>query len=251
MCLLSIAWQCSVDYPFVFAGNRDEYHARASAPADWWRDDGDVLGGRDLVAGGSWLGINRDGRFAVVTNRPEMPAPQQDALSRGGLVAEQLSGQADQQKLQLRLAENSERYGGFSLLAGNIAKGALHCYSGGQGSAGLDTAFVDRGIFGLSNTALDNPWPKLTWLNDELGAQAFKPDPSRLFSLLLREEPVPGAVTDGVSSRPFIVGEGYGTRSATVVIVDRTGRCRFIERRFGPGGSDAGESAFEFRLQPL
>ena len=248
MCLLSIAWQVSVDYPFVFVGNRDEYHARASAAADWWGDAPDVLGGRDLVAGGSWLGINRDGRFAVVTNRPDMPAPETNSLSRGSLVADSLNGTLDQQRLQALLAEQSPRYGGFSLLAGNIVLGAMHCYSGGHGSARLDTTYVERGVFGLSNTALDEPWPKLTWLNDQLAALATKPDPQKLFALLLREQPVPGAETDWVSARPFIVGDSYGTRSATVVIVDRTGRCRFIERRFGPGGAPAGETDETFKL---
>ena len=87
MCLLSVAWQSSSDFPFIFAGNRDEYHARSSAAAGWWDDQPAILGGRDLVAGGSWLGINKKGRVAVVTNRPDLQAPEQDALSRGELVS--------------------------------------------------------------------------------------------------------------------------------------------------------------------
>ena len=76
MCLLSLAWQAHADYPLVFVGNRDEYHARPTAAADWWADAPDILGGRDLEAGGSWLGVSKQGRFAVVTNRPDLPAPE-------------------------------------------------------------------------------------------------------------------------------------------------------------------------------
>ena len=78
MCLLSLAWQAHPDYPLIFVGNRDEYHARPTAAADWWQDRPDILGGRDLQAGGTWLAINRKGDFGVVTNRPDLPAPERE-----------------------------------------------------------------------------------------------------------------------------------------------------------------------------
>jgi len=253
MCLLSVAWNARPDYPFVFAGNRDEFHARESAAADWWEDAPDVFGGRDLVAGGSWLGINRDGRFAVVTNRPDLPAPDGDALSRGDLVGSWLAGTAAHAIATVSatsLAERSQRYGGFSLLAGNVTAGSLSCFNGGNGMHELQTFAIEPGVFGLSNTAVDDPWPKLTWLNAEIGRLLDKPtaDAENLFELLLRRDPVPDADTDWVSARPFIVGDEYGTRSATVITVNKQGECRFIERRFGPGGAAEGETDERFAI---
>jgi uncharacterized protein with NRDE domain len=254
MCLISVAWRCSDDYPFVFVGNRDEYHARASAPAAWWEDAPDVLGGRDLVAGGSWLGISRAGHFAVVTNRPDLPAPDQHALSRGALVRSRLQPQTDIAELDRQLAKDSRRYGGFSLLSGAIGSmepTALTCYSGGNGAAELSALAVQPGVFGLSNTAIDDPWPKLEWLNAELLRMMHAGqggDCTEFFKLLLRADPVPDADIDWVSARPFIVGEEYGTRCATVITVNNQGQCRFIERRFGAGGAPNGETDESFAI---
>jgi uncharacterized protein with NRDE domain len=255
MCLLSVAWQSGHDYPFIFAGNRDEYHARASAAADWWHDAPDVLGGRDLVAGGSWLGLNRDGRFAVVTNRPDLPAPDQGALSRGDLVSTWLTRQETitESDSVAQLAESSSRYGGFSLLLGNAQPGhaeRLRQISGGNGLDGLLCVTLPPGISGLSNTAPDAPWPKLQWLNQELTrlTRTTKPDPEMIFGLLQRQAAVPDTDQTGVPVTPFISGSVYGTRCCTVIMVNHDGHCQFIERRFGPEGRATGESVFEFDL---
>jgi len=254
MCLLSIAWQTNPEYPFVFAGNRDEFHDRHSAAADWWDDAPDVLGGRDLVAGGTWLGVQRDGRFAVVTNRPHYPAPENDPLSRGALVAGWLNRpgtpQAEQNFID-RLPRQSHQYGGYSLVVGNIHandSGQLLLHEGGYGINTHDHQTLQRGVHGLSNTAADNPWPKLNWLNEEIQqhVQNGPPDSDTLFALLGRQQPVPGDDNHGVPATPFIAGPLYGTRCSTVIIIDRQGHCRFVERRFAPEGAPAGESAFEF-----
>ena len=193
MCLLSVGWQSSDDYPFVFVGNRDEFHARSSAAADWWSDAPDVFGGRDLVAGGSWLGINRDGRFAVVTNRPDLPAPDDTdlALSRGDLVSDWLTepaATATESFSTTDLGKRSPRYGGFSLLvADNVTQGpdgGFRLCSGGNGADKLRATILQPGITGLSNTAPDNPWPKLVWLNQQLDAlinAGGAADPTALF----------------------------------------------------------------------
>lgn len=253
MCLISAAWRYSEEYPFVFVGNRDEYHARPSAAADWWDDAPDVLAGRDLVAGGSWLGVNRRGKFAVVTNRPDLPAPGQDALSRGALVAEQLTDGQAHPDWRRNLERDAQRYGGFSLLTGTInpqAPGELYCYSGGNGIDELEALSLKPGVFGLSNTALEHSWPKLIWLNLQIGALLDKPNAvvEDLFALLLRRDPVPDADDEGISARPFIVGDEYGTRSATVIMVNQKSQCLFIERRFGPGGTPLGETCEQFML---
>ncbi len=257
MCLLSLGWHATPDYPFVFAGNRDEYHGRPSSAADWWPGAPEVLGGRDLLAGGSWLGIRRDGRFAVVTNRPDLPAPATGALSRGALVKDWLvpdsgadaatSGYAD------RLAESTRRYGGFSLIFGRVwpaGRAGLFCLGGGHRSREPQPARLDPGVTGLSNTAVSKPWPKLLWLNATLADHLTSgpPDPDALLGLLGRGEPVPDTRLHGVPALPFVSGAEYGTRSSTVIVVDRAGFCRFFERRYGPEGAAAGASEFEFRL---
>jgi uncharacterized protein with NRDE domain len=257
MCLLSVAWQTNHDYPFIFAGNRDEYHARPSLPANWWKDEPNAIGGRDLVAGGSWLGLNRDGRFAVVTNRPDLPAPDQGALSRGDLVSAWLKKSqplAEPDSVE-QLSSNFSRYGGFSLLLGDLRPGhagTLQQFSGGNGLNELSCVTLPAGISGLSNTAPNAPWPKLQWLNRELGLliRTAKADPTALLSLLQRHTEVPNTDQTGVPATPFVHGTLYGTRCSTVIIVDRAGHCQFVEQRFGPGGRPTGESAFEFDLTP-
>jgi uncharacterized protein with NRDE domain len=253
VCLLAVGWQCNDKLPFVFAGNRDEYHARPSAAADWWHDAPHVLGGRDLLAGGSWLGISRSGRFAVVTNRPDLSAPDESPLSRGKLVANWLTAADSHSDDELRsaLEIRAPRYGGFSLLAATLGRnreGHLQCISGGNQSGPLQYEQLPDGITGLSNTSPDKPWPKLTWLNRELAQllHAGSADTEQLFALLRREDPVPGTRASGVSARPFVIGQEYGTRCSTVITVNDEGYCHFIERRFGPNGLPMGESAFEF-----
>ena len=252
MCLLSVAWQSSAELPFVFAGNRDEYHARSSAAADWWDNQPAILGGRDLVAGGSWLGVNKSGRVAVVTNRPDLPAPEQDALSRGELVSGWLASPGATNIIP-QLPEHHQRYGGFSLLLGQVNPQLplqMEQLSGGNGMPMLQRQAVQSGISGLSNTAIESPWPKLSWLNSELEqlVVAGEVTTEQLFALLRRETPVSDGHAGWVATRPFIKGSDYGTRCSTVIIVDQHGLCRFIERRFGPDGIEQGESAFEFNF---
>jgi uncharacterized protein with NRDE domain len=248
MCLLSIAWQVHPDYPLVFVGNRDEYHARPSASADWWDDNPDILGGRDLEAGGSWLGVNKQGRLAVVTNRPDLPAPGTHARSRGELVNAWLSNDPGASAID-KLAQRASRYGGFSLMLAEPNK--LTRVSGGHGLNGLETVKLEPGVSGLSNTAPDDPWPKLTWLNQQLEAHLTRgePDPEALMEFLLRTEPVPSGPPTGVSGLPFVTDQEYGTRSSSVITLNSAGECRFLERRFGPGGRPGGRSDYCFRIE--
>ena len=255
MCLLAVAWRSNERFPFVFAGNRDEYHGRPTAAAGWWQDAPHVLGGRDLVAGGSWLGISRNGRFAVITNRPDLPAPAESPASRGELVANWLTA-ADSQSLgalRSTLGSLAPRYGGFSLLTAKLEgdnKGQLQCLSGGNQGGALHYAELDEGITGLSNTEPNKPWPKVDWLKRELAGllERGNADPEQLFKLLRRDDPVPDTRATGISARPFIIGQEYGTRCSTVITIDTKGCCHFLERRFGPDGLRLGESAFEFML---
>jgi uncharacterized protein with NRDE domain len=245
MCLLSLAFNAHPDFPLVFVGNRDEYHARPTAAAGWWEDADNILGGRDLEAGGTWLAISKTGRFGVVTNRPDLPAPEQHGLSRGELV----TGWLDHTDTLTRLTEQHMHYGGFSLLL--VEQNSLHLVTGGNGAGKLTTDAPGNGVTGLSNTAPGQPWPKLTWLNQQLATHLSEgePNPEFLLSLLARTEPVPGSASHGVPATPFVAGEQYGTRCSTVITISRHGECDFVERSFGPGGTEAGESAYSFKLE--
>ena len=156
MCLLVVGWNAHPDYRLVIAGNRDEFHDRPAAALAWWNDGPPLLAGRDLKAGGTWLGIARDGRYGVVTNFRDVEPPPPGAPSRGELVPRYLRGTADAARYVADLAEVAPRYGGFNLLVGG--PDALHYYSN-RGDRGPRR--LELGIYGLSNHWLDTPWPKL------------------------------------------------------------------------------------------
>jgi uncharacterized protein with NRDE domain len=246
MCLVSVAFNAHPDYPLILIGNRDEYHARPSAAADWWDDPADVLGGRDLEAGGTWLAVSRQGRVGVVTNRPDLPAPDEQALSRGNLVLDGVA-HTNSQTLE-HLPEKHHRYGGCSLVLASAHD--LTLYTGGNGT-GFEAGMHKPGIIGLSNTAVTQPWPKVDWLTGELHrlVSAGKPESAELMRLLSREEAVPESASHGVPATPFVLGEAYGTRCSTLVMLNQSGNCLFQERRYGPNGRLIGAAEFSFETR--
>ncbi len=246
MCLVAVAWQAHPRYPLILLGNRDEFHARPSAPADWWPDAPQVFGGRDLQAGGSWLGVSRDGRVAVVTNNPERPPGAAHPESRGKLVSRWLRSSATPAAFTAALAEEEHRFGGFALVVGTVTAGCTGLVAP-AGSLGGRWS-LPAGITVLSNSSREQPWPKVGWLAKALTRylERDEPDSGELLALLERRMPV--APPNGDSPRelvrvtPFVSGTGYGTRASTLILADREGGVRVIERRFGPGGVPAGES---------
>jgi uncharacterized protein with NRDE domain len=208
-------------------------------------DAPDVLGGRDLEAGGTWLAINRAGHFGVVTNRPDLPQPDQGPRSRGELV----TGWVRDANTFTELPDDHVNYGGFSLLLAD--RQALRLMSGGCGAGNFLTRTLVSGVTGLSNTPPDQPWPKLVWLNQQLSDQLAgdPPDIESLMALLMRTDPVPDSASQGVESQPFVLGKEYGTRCSTVITISHEGACTFHERRFGPSGVPTGESAYRFSLE--
>ena len=245
MCLVVLAVDAHPRFALVLAANRDEYYARPAAPAAWGREGKfrDVLAGRDLMAGGTWLGVRRDSSFALVTNVREGKAQDPAARSRGELP---LLG------LDSMRGIDGTRYNGFNLVAGDA--GRVEWMSNRNG--GIHR--VAKGVHGLSNALLDVPWPKVTrtqarfeaWL--ESGADDFAP----LFDALGDRTQAPDALlpATGVTlawerllSAPFIVSDGYGTRCSTVLAIDREGQATFVERSFASDGTQASEVAIEFR----
>ena len=250
MCLVAIAWQAHPRYPLIILGNRDEFHQRPTVAANWWPEAPDVFGGRDLQAGGSWLGISRTGRLAVVTNNPLRPPSAEHRLSRGNLVRGWLTGSANTGDFLDGVAADEARYAGFGLVVGTLA-GGVEGFITPAGTLGARWQIL-RGITLLSNSPRETPWPKVEWLEKALATYLQKPmpetgpDPEELLSLVGRRMPVaePEADTPIARARvtPFVSGALYGTRAATLILADVRGGWRCIERRFGPSGVPAGES---------
>jgi len=253
MCLLVFAWKVHPDYPLILAANRDEFHARPSQEAHWWPDLPEVLAGRDLQAGGTWLAVSRSGRFATVTNYREEPRPRRGLRSRGEIATKFVSGSEDAMTCVSSLSGDS--YAGVSVIA--AARDSI-CYASNRGD---QPVALEPGIYGLSNASLDTPWPKLLRTREGLAGliDADKINSTELFRLLADRTPAPNAEVDSQSlpfrlaravTAPFIVTENYGTRCSTTVLVTSDGELQFCERRFAPDGSASGDSAFDFRCDP-
>jgi uncharacterized protein with NRDE domain len=254
MCLALIALDAHPKYRCVIAANRDEFHARAAEPAHWW-DEG-VLAGRDLVAGGSWFGVTRTGRWALITNFREGIPRDPYAPSRGELVMRMLREAVSPLRSSAALLPDGGRYHGFNLLVGDDSDAA---FASNRASGALS---LGAGIHGLSNHLLDTPWPKLLRSKARLAEWLTDDDPAveSAFALLADREPASNGTlpATGVSpqwesllSSPFIVSPEYGTRSSTVLLIARDDSARFIERSFDAGGRAAGEVAFEFRVDSV
>jgi uncharacterized protein with NRDE domain len=246
VCLIVIAHGLSPNYPLLVAANRDEDHLRASAPAAWWEDEPAIFGGRDLVAGGSWLAVDRAGRLAAVTNAgAQCAAP--GARSRGHLVVDFLAAPGVS-AAQFGTALDPSHYAPFNLLLlDRDAHFTSNCEPGHT---------LERGIHALSNGPLDSDWPKLAIARQGMRAALARADPvPALLDLLLHGRQDKGAgASVGVPglevrrSRLFIEGARYGTRASTVIAIDDGGELRFVERRFDSAGAVTGTTDSRFEL---
>lgn len=257
MCLIACAWNAHPLYPLVLVANRDEFHARPTASLGVWDEQPQILGGRDLEAGGAWLALDRHRpRLAAVTNVRE-PAPPLPRASRGRLVSDYLSG--DESAVgyaELRRVDGDD-YGPFNLL---LWDGEELVMATNRPQPHWET--VAPGIHGLSNGGLDAPWPKTrqlmarltAWLTSA-DAGAAEPNLDPLYAALADEQrPADAELPDtGVGiererllSTAFIRLPGYGTRASQIVLIGRDGRTVFAERRFSDGGLPAGEQRLDF-----
>lgn len=247
MCLILVAWQAHPDFPLVVAANRDEFHARPTAHAAPWPDAPQVLAGRDLEAGGTWLGITRSGRFAAVTNVRE-PGTSQGARSRGWLTKDFLTSNVTPADYVTSI--DPEAYSGFNLL---VADGETLAYRSNRAG---DARSLPPGIYGVSNHLLDTPWPKL-----ETARRSFRealtalPDETGFFDLLADDEivadehlPRTGVTLEWERrlSAIFVKSPQYGTRASTLVIRRKDGGGVLIERDFDAEGQIAGERRLSF-----
>jgi uncharacterized protein with NRDE domain len=253
MCLIVVGIGLRPDVPLLLAANRDEFFARPTRAADFWPDAGDVLAGRDLEQGGTWLGLTRSGRIAALTNYREGGRPRTGTRSRGWLVRDFLMSDAEPGPYLGQVQDAGERYDGFNLLLGSRA--ALHYYS----NRGAEPIALSSGVYGLSNHLLDSPWPKVERAKARIADLTDAPREAldqRLFELLAddRRAPDDELPQTGVSlewervlSSAFIRTDAYGTRSSTVILIGADGRMLFEERSFTSDGSQAQRQRFELQ----
>jgi uncharacterized protein with NRDE domain len=250
MCLIAFAWRAHPDFPLVVAANRDEWRARPTAPADWWDGRPDLLAGRDLEAGGTWMGITRSGRFCAVTNFRDPSDKRGTARSRGELVADFLAGHDSPEAYCTRLAARSGDYNGFNLLAG--FGDSLVYFGSREGEARA----VEPGVHALSNHLLDEPWPKVRRAREAMRAALGDGD-EPLFKML--SDASPGADDElpdtGVGlawerrlSPVLIVGEDYGTRASTVLRIAAGGKACFEERTRSATSAVTDVRSFAFEI---
>ena len=235
MCLILFAYRQHVDYPFVVIANRDEYYARPTRHAQWW-DDADIFAGRDLEAGGTWLGVNRHGHFAAVTNVREPGSMQAGKKSRGELTRGYLSATQTAEEYLQQLTPHDQDYAGFNLLLAD--QRGLWFYS--NRNHGIKR--IQPGIYGISNGGFDESWPKLSSGKIELATLlAGNIDETELMAILTdhqtaedHELPTTGVSLDieRLLSSRFIRSPEYGTRACSVVTIDANNQVRFSEQNY-------------------
>ncbi|MEQ8858352.1 MAG: NRDE family protein [Pseudomonadales bacterium] len=252
MCLVLFAYDPESDHPLVVAANRDEFYARPARSAHFWDDAPQILAGRDLSAGGTWLGVSRSGRFATVTNFAE-EGPSEAPQSRGRLPETFLAGASGAHHFAHHL--HTASYRGFNLL---MWDGDDLVYTSNRGHS----QDLEPGVYGLANAELGAQWPKVRRGRDALAALVQRdPDPDALIDLLGDRQVAPDEELPR-RGRPldlerrvascFIVGEDYGTRASTAVVFrrPRPGRggldVHFVEQAYGPGGTSGARQRFEF-----
>ncbi len=252
MCLIVFAYKNHPKFDLIFAANRDEAFRRPTRPAQFWDDHPVVLAGKDLEAGGTWMGVNKQGHFSALTNYRDPSIVKENPPSRGQLVLNYLVEQNQPASYLNAVHPEAGRFMGFNLLAGTVNE--LYHYSNQEKTINR----IEPGIHGLSNHLLDTPWPKVQQAKTDLKAatafENFDIDP--LFELLLNNDPAPdqdlpdtgiGIAFERIVSPIFIKSNEYGTRSSTVLLIDKNRNVTFEERRFKQGTQELNErNQFEF-----
>jgi uncharacterized protein with NRDE domain len=255
MCLALIAYRAHPRYPLVLAANRDEFHARAAQALHWWNGDIRMLAGRDLQAGGTWLGTDRSGRMALVTNYRDPSTSRTDGSSRGSLIGDFLGNEKDAAVFAHETAARAREFSGFNLLAMD-----RECLAYVTSHPEPEVRLLPPGVYGLSNRNLDTPWPKLLRTRERFEQELAlgHPRSEALMRMLsdratVSDEHLPdtgvGIEWERRLSAPFIVSDGYGTRCSTVVLSGSDGSVTAEERSHSPDGSPSGRVRIAYRVE--
>ena len=249
MCLVVFAWKMHPEYRLVLAANRDEFHKRPAQELHWWPDYPDILAGRDLQAGGTWLAVSKPGRFATVTNYREQLSPRPGLRSRGEIITNFVSSAAPVGKFVASL--ESDDYAGFSLLAAD--RDELWYVS----NRGDEAVRLAPGVYGLSNASLDTPWTKLVRTRDALRdlTESGEVDETALLRIMADRTPAPSADVEAGNlpfvlakalTAPHIISAEYGTRCSTALTWSEQEKISVCERRFDVAGTASGDSRYSF-----
>jgi uncharacterized protein with NRDE domain len=255
MCIIYLSIAKDPDWPLYIAANRDEFHARPALPAAPWDANPDIFSGLDLSGGGTWLAINRNGRFAMLTNFRDPSGFIPQAPTRGLLVSNFVDGDTTAGEYAAQVWKTGDNYNGFNLIVGDVSE---VYYTGNRQDAPPQK--LAHGSYILSNHLLDTPWPKAERLRR--GLDALTPDccPDALqqvFALLKDTTPAPDdALPDtGIPldrerllSSPFIISENYGTRCSSIIAVNRSGQATFSELTYAPDASETGRRDWTFSM---
>lgn len=255
MCLIIVSYKVHPDYPLVVAANRDEFYQRPTLAAQFWQDYPLVLAGKDLEQGGSWLGLDKFGRVAAVTNYRDGINDKTGITSRGLLVSQFLQMQNPSINYLEQCIANMNNFNGFNLLLGD--RDAMYFLSSRE--AGYRR--LDAGIYGISNGDLDEPWPKVEWAKQQLSTlmEANQPDDHEAILALLADqqladdESLPdtgvGIEWERILAPVFIRDKEYGTRASTVLSIDRHDTVRFSERAYDSQGRAENTRRYEFTIE--
>jgi uncharacterized protein with NRDE domain len=253
MCLIVFSYKTSSDYPFILAGNRDEFYERPTTPVHIWQTDPRIIAGKDEKAGGTWLGFTETGRFAAITNYRDMNNLKEDAPTRGKIVTDFLLSEKYVLTFLKNLKQQSHLYNGFNLIAGTFDQ--LYYLSNQK----EEIEKIEPGVHVISNAFLNTPWPKSQWAKERfeeiIDNSGF--DDGELFKLLqntrrypkdkLPETGLPDEMEKAVSS-VFIITEEYGTRSSSIIAVDNNSKAGFIEQTYSPGSIEV-ENVERYSIQ--
>jgi uncharacterized protein with NRDE domain len=254
MCLIFISLNNHPNYKLILAGNRDEFYNRKTAPANFWTDHRQVLGGRDLEAGGTWLAMTKQGKIAMVTNYRDPQNINPNAPSRGHLVSDFLIQNEEPGQYLQNISANGKKYNGFNLILGGMDE--LWYYSNYK--TGIEK--LSPGFYGLSNHLLETAWPKVLRGKEKLEPLLSNSviDPERVFEVLYDDQIATDDVLPNTGlalereralSSMFIKTEGYGSRCSTVVLVDKKDAVFFSERVYDTRTFQYTTQTFEFSIQ--
>lgn len=252
MCLILLSYQSHSEYPLLIAANRDEFYDRPATPAEFWKENPDILAGRDIQAGGTWLGVSKWGRIAMITNYREVQRFDPKAPTRGKLVSDFLTGNVPASDYLEDLRPNASAYNGFNLILGDHT--GLYYFS--NRTEGIFK--LTPGQYGLSNHLLDTPWPKVSKSKARFlqALEQRRIDEKKLFEILsdsapAQDEQLPdtgvGIELERMLSPVFIKSPKYGTRCSTLIYIGRHDELVFVERTYDPVTSVWKESRFSIR----